>query len=134
MTKQERRMIERHFYNYEQERNKCAEYIADRAVEGMGVDYSGEKVTTSKTNKVEEKVVRAIDEYERLYKWCLVYEKTLERFKWTLKDKMMQMRYIDKNHDVCICDIIGISRANYYYWVQDVLEVAFLWAQEYELF
>ena len=62
-----------------------------------------------------------------------MFEKTLERFKWTLKDDMMRMRYVDGNHEVCICDVIGISRANYYYWVEDVLQVAFMWAQEYNL-
>lgn len=133
MTKQQRRMIEREFYNYEQNRNACAEYFAERAVSGLSVDYSRERVKTSPQNRTEENIVKTIDEYEKMYKWCLVYEKTLDRFRWTLKDKLMQMRYIDKNHELCILDQIGISRATYFYWVEDVLQVAFLWAQEYGL-
>lgn len=133
MTRAQRRTIEKEFYNYEKMRNECAAFMAERALANMGVDYSGDKVKTSQVNNAEEKLVKTIDEYERMYKWCLVYEKTLERFKWTLKDKMMQMRYIDKNHDVCICDQIGIERRAYYYWVNEVLEIAFLWAQEYDL-
>ena len=133
MTRQQRKIIEKHFYNYEKERREAAEYLAERAVAGMGVDYSNERVKSSPGNSVEKKVVDAVDEHLILYKWCLVFEKTLERFKWTLKDDMIRMRYVDGNHEVCICDVIGISRANYYYWVEDVLQVAFMWAQEYNL-
>lgn len=133
MTKQQRKKIEREFYNYENMRNECAEYMAERAVAGLGVDFSGERVKTSRVNTTEDKVVKTVDEYERMYKWCLVYEKTLERFKWTLKDKLMQMRYIDKNHQVCICDVIGISDRTLRYWVEEILQVAFMWAEEYKL-
>lgn len=133
MTKQQRKKIEREFYNYEKTRNECAAYMAERAIAGLGVDFSGERVKTSQVNTAEEKVVKTVDEYERMYKWCLVYEKTLERFKWTLKDKLMQMRYIDKNHQVCICDVIGISDRTLRYWVEEILQVAFMWAQEYNL-
>lgn len=133
MTKAQRKEIEREFYNYEQNRNACAEYFADKAVAGLGVDYSRERVKTSCRNSAEELVVKAVDEYEKMYKWCLVYEKTLDRFRWTLKDKLMQMRYIDKNHELCILDQIGIERRTYFYWVEDILQVAYLWAQEYGL-
>ena len=126
-------MIEREFYNYEKNRNEAADYISSRALARMGVDYSRERVKSSNGNFVEESVINAVDKYERLYKWCLVYEKTLDRFRWTQKDKLMQMRYIDKNHDVCICDVIGISDRTVRYWVEEILQVAFMWAQEFNL-
>ncbi len=129
MTRQQRKVIENHFYHYERERNECAEYIADRAI--SGVDYSGEHVRGSAGNNVEKKVIDTVDGHMVLYKWCLVFEKTFERFKWTQKDKLMTMRYLDNNHDVCICNEIGISRSTYFYWVEEILQVAFLWAQEY---
>lgn len=134
MTKEQRKRIETEFYRYEQNRNKAANFISDRALAGMGVDYSKERVKSSNGNSVEESVVKTVDDYMRMYKWCLVYEKTLERFKWTLKDKLMQMRYIDRNHEVCICDVIGIERRTYYYWVEEVLQIAYQWAKELELF
>lgn len=134
MTKQQRKIIEKHFYNYEKERNEAAEYLAERAVAGMGLDYSNERVKSSPGNSVEKKVVDAVDEHLILYKWCLVFEKTLERFKWTRKDDMMRMRYIDQNHEICICDVIGISRSTYFYWVEEVLLAAFMWAKEWDLF
>ena len=125
-------MIEREFYNYEKNRNEAADYISSRALARMGVDYSRERVKSSNGNFVEESVINAVDKYERLYKWCLVYE-TIDRFRWTQKDKLMQMRYIDKNHDVCICDVIGISDRTVRYWVEEILQVAFMWAQEFNL-
>ncbi len=107
--------------------------MAERALSRLGVDYSHERVKTSPGNKTEDEVIDTVDKYETMYKWCLVYEKTLDRFRWTLKDKLMQMRYIDRNHECCILDQIGISRATYFYWVEDILQVAYLWAQEYDL-
>ena len=99
--------------------------MAERALSRLGVDYSHERVKTSPGNKTEDEVIDTVDKYETMYKWCLVYE--------TLKDKLMQMRYIDRNHECCILDQIGISRATYFYWVEDILQVAYLWAQEYDL-
>lgn len=133
MTKQQRKTIEREFYNYEKNRNEAADYISSRALARIGVDYSRERVKSSNGNSVEESVIKTVDEYERMYKWCLVYEKTLDRFRWTLKDKLMQMRYIDRNHEVCICDVIGISDRTVRYWVDEILNVAFMWAQEFNL-
>lgn len=133
MTRQQRKEIERQFYNYEQNRNACAEYMAERALSKLGVDYSHERVKTSPGNKTEDDVIDTVDKYETMYRWCLVYEKTLDRFRWTLKDKLMQMRYIDRNSECCILDQIGIERRTYFYWVEDILQVAFLWAQEYDL-
>lgn len=133
MTREQRKKIEREFYNYEKNRATAAEYFANRALAGIGVDYSRDRVKTSQKNSVEENVIKTVDGYEMLYKWCLVYEKTLERFRWTLKDKLMQMRYIDRNHEVCICDVIGISERTMRYWVEDILQVAYMWAQDYGL-
>lgn len=133
MTKQQRKTIEKNFYNYERNRALAADYISDRIVEQMGVDYSKERVKTSRTNGVEKKVITTIDEAERLHKWCIVYEKTKERFKWTLKDKLMEMRYEDRNHQVCICDVIGISDRTVRYWLEDILQKALMWAEELNL-
>lgn len=133
MTRAQRRTIESHFYNYEKERNECADYISSRMLAGMGMDYSKEKVCSSHGNAVEDRIIKTLDDYNRKYQWCIVYEKTLERVKWTQKDKLMQMRYIDKNHQVCICDVIGISDRTLRYWVEDILNIAFMWAQEFNL-
>jgi len=134
MTKQQRKEIEQEFYNYEKNRLLAAEYISTRALAGIGVDYSKERVKGTNENTVENSVVKTIDEAERLWKWCKVFENTLDRFRWTQKDKLMRMRYLDRNHEECICGVIGIERRTYFYWVEDVLQVAYLWAEELKLF
>ena len=133
MTKRQRREIERELYNYEENKKKAAEYVASHAFDGFSFDFTVPRVKRSQTNEPERRVVEEIGVAERNWKWCLVYEKTLDRFRWTLKDKLMQMRYIEKNHECYILDKIGISRSTYFYWVEDILQVAYLWAQEYDL-
>lgn len=134
MTKEQRKTIEKEFYKYKQNCALAADFVASRAIAGLGVDYSRDRVTGTNANTVENSVVNTVEEAERLWKWCKVYENTYDRFKWTQKEKLMQMRYIDQNHDVCICDVIGISRSTYFYWVEDILQVAYLWTQDLELF
>ena len=134
MTKEQRKIIEKEFYNYPQNCALAAEYVATQALAKMGLDYSNERVKSSNGNSVESSVIKSVDEAERLYKWCKVFENTLDRFRWTQKDKMMHMRYLDRNHEECICGVIGIERRTYFYWVEEVLQVAYLWAEELKLF
>ncbi len=133
MTKEQRKRIETEFYRYEQNRNEAANFISDRALAGMGVDYSKERVKASHGNSVEESVVKTVDDYMRMYKWCLVYEKTYDHFKWTHHENLMEMKYIDKNHKECICDVLHIAPRTHDYWVVEILERALLWAEEYKL-
>lgn len=133
MTKQQRKIIEREFYNYEKNRNEAADYISSRALARMGVDYSRERVKSSNGNSVEESVIKTVDKYERMYKWCLVYEKTLDRFRFTLRDKVMQLRYIKHRNNVYIGKMIYVCERTVRYWVNEIQEVAFHIAQEFNL-
>lgn len=134
MTKEQKKRIKIEFGRYEQNRNEAANFISDRALSGMGVDYSKERVKSSHGNSVEESVVKTVDDYMRMYKWCLVYEKTYDCFKWTQKEKLMEMLYIDKNHRECICDQLHIADRTIDYWNEEILQRAFMWAEEYKLF
>lgn len=133
----EEKKVERQFYNYERNRALAAYYISDKILEEMGVDYSKDRVKTSRANGVEKKVIMTIDEAERLHKWCLVYEKTKEHFKFSekekAKEKLMEMRYEDRNHKVCISDVIGASERTLDYWVRSVLSVGVEYARSFDL-
>ncbi len=132
MTKQQRKMIEREFYRYKWNKQEVENYT----VTAVAYDSSapdGERVKTSSVNNQEQLVIRAIYETERLRGWCMVFEKTLEKFKWEQKDKLMQKRYIEKKSVWRTCEEIGISRATYFYWLEDILQVACLWAKELNL-
>lgn len=132
MTKQQRKTIEREFYKYKWNKSQAENY----AVCAVAYDSSapdGERVKTSTGNAAEQLMIRAIFETERLRGWCTVFEKTLEKFKWEQKDKLMEKRYLERKGIWRTCDEIGISRATYFYWLEDILQVACLWAKELKL-
>lgn len=133
MTKQQRKTIEREFYNYTKNRSQAAEYVASHAFDHFGVDYTSERVRSSSGNSPEQKVIRAIDQADRMWRWCLVFEKTLERFRWTGKDKLMEMRYIGRLDEYQICFKVHIERRTFFYWLDEILQVGFMWVKELKL-
>lgn len=134
MTKQERRQIEREFFNYKSNREQAAEYVASSALSGFAIDYSHERVQTSSGNAVERSVITAISKEERLWKWCLVFEKTLDKYRWEQKDKLILKKYIERKPRWQIEIDLSLDRSTYYRWLVDILETAYMWAKEFELF
>lgn len=134
MTKQERRQIEREFFNYKSNREQAAEYVASSALSGFAIDYSHERVQSSSGNAVERSVITAISEEERLWKWCLVFEKTLDKYRWEQKDKLILKKYIERKPRWQIEIDLSLDRSTYYRWLVDIFETAYMWAKEFELF
>lgn len=133
ITKQQRKIIEREFYRYKWNKAQAENYaVCAVAYDSKAPD--GERVKTSGGNSQEQLVIRAIYETERLRGWCTVFEKTLEKFKWEQKDKLMQKRYIERKGIWRTCDEVGIERRTYFYWLEDILQTAYLWACELKLF
>lgn len=132
MTKQQRKTIEREFYRYKWNKQQAENHT----VSAVAYDSSapdGERVKTSSGNTQEQLVIRAIYETERLRGWVTVFEKTLEKFKWEQKDKLMEKRYLERQSPARTCYEIGMARRTYDYWVDDILEVACRWAKELKL-
>lgn len=129
MTKQQRKTIEREFYRYKWNKTQVDNYAVTAVAYNSSVP-DGECVKTSNGNTAEQLVIRAIYETERMRGWVSVFDKTLEKFKWEQKDKLMLKRYIERKGIWRTCDEIGISRATYFYWLEDILQVAYLWAKE----
>ena len=134
MTKQQRKRIEREFFGYTRNRQKAAEYVSSHAYDHFGVDYSSERVKSSRGNSAESGVIRMIDEADEAWRWCLVFEKTLERFRWEKKDELMRKKYIERKNPYTICAEIGIGRSTYFYWKEEILQIAFMWATDLKLF
>lgn len=133
MTKQQRKTIEREFYRYNFNKRTADNYAVD-AVAYSSAAPDGERVKTSGGNTNEQLVIRAIYETERMRGWCKVFEKTIDKFRWEQKDKLMQKRYIERKGIWRTCEEIGIERRTYFYWLEDILQTAFLWASELKLF
>lgn len=133
MTKQQRKQIEREFYNYKLNRDKAANYVASHALDGLTIDYSEPRVKSSPGNTMENKLIKAIDEEDLAWRWYLVYEKTMERFYWTQKDELMRRRYEKKEHETATCMALCIARSTYFAWTEEIMLVAFMWAKELSL-
>ena len=134
MTKQQRKRIEREFFGYTRNRQKAAEYVSSHAYDHFGVDYSSERVKSSHGNGTESSVIRMIDEADEAWRWCLVFEKTLERFRWEKKDELMRKKYIERKNPYTICGEIGIERRTYFYWIDEIRRIAYQWALDFRLF
>ncbi|MDE7330298.1 MAG: hypothetical protein K2N30_04315 [Clostridia bacterium] len=132
MTKQQRKTIEREFYKYKWNKRESENY-AVCAVAYDSTAPDGERVKTSGSNTAEQLVIRAIYETERMRGWVTAFEKTLEKFKWEQKDKLMEKRYIERQSPERTCYEIGMARRTYDYWVDDILQVAYRWAKELKL-
>lgn len=129
MTKQQRKTIESEFYRYEWNK-KHADNYAVATVAYNSSDHDGERFKASKGNTMEQLVIRSIYDQERIRSWVTVFDMTIEKFKWEQKDELMQKRYIERKGIWRTCDEIGISRATYFYWLDEILRVAFMWAKE----
>lgn len=133
MTKQQRKIIEREFYRYKWNKVQAENYaVCAVAYDSKAPD--GERVKAGGGNANEQLIIRAIFDQERMLGWCKVFEYTLIKFKGEHKDKLMQKRYIEKKGILRTCIDIGISRATYFYWLEDILNTAYLWAREFKLF
>lgn len=127
----EQKKIDSEFYKFKWYKREADNY-AVCTVAYNSVSKS-ERVKTSTGNKNEQLIIRAIYNQELMQSWCLVFEKTLEKFKWEDKDKLISKRYIDRKSIWRTCHEIGISRSTYFYWLDEILETGLNWAKEFKL-
>ena len=133
MTRQERRQMEREFFNYKSNREQAAEYVASSALNGFAIDYTHERVKASKGNSAERAILSAISKEERMWRWCKVFEKTLDKYRWEQKDKLIVMKYIDGKSRWQIVNELSLDISTYHRWIHDILDTAYLWAKEFYL-
>ena len=133
MTKQQRRVIEREFYSYEENRKQAAEYVASHAFDSFSFDFSVPRVKRSQMNTPERRVVEEIGEAERRWAWCKVYELTFNKFRWEKKDELMRKKYIEQKPSIQISRELHIDRATYFRWLEEIRLTAYQWAVEMRL-
>lgn len=124
-----RRIIGREFFAYPKSVLLAADYASKKMLDGS-FDWSAGRVKNSNENSIEKSVVSAIDEGMRLWKWCKVFENTVDRFKWTLKEKLIRSKFIYKNKRSQTCAVLNISERTYDYWLTEIFEAAYRWAVE----
>lgn len=133
MTKQEKQTIDREFRNYKANAHAAATCIADMTYNGFAVDYSRLRVKSSTGNSVERSVVNAISKEERAYGWSKVFEKTLDKYRWEQKDKLMIAKYIQRRPRWRIISDLALSEKTYHRWLDDILYTGYMWAKEFSL-
>lgn len=133
MTKAQRRQIERELYNYKANKQVASEYVALHALDGFAVDYSKERVQSSSGNGVENNLISAISKEETAYKWCIVFQKTMDKYRWELKDELMRKKYIEKKGKRMICYELSLPDSTYFYWLNEIVFTAYKWAKDLEI-
>lgn len=125
-----KKTIEKVFFNYKKFLSKTVTSTVDWAESGLAIDYSKPMVKNTPTGAKETRLCQILDDNQKALRWCYVVEKTLESFKFTDRDKLIQAYFFENRGEVCTCKRIGICRATFFNWKNEIIEKAFLWAKE----
>lgn len=132
MTNQQKKTIEREFYRYRENKEIAGNFLDDFVSKQLAANYGKDRVHGTGLNGVENNMVTAIDKDAasgaRARKWAVVYEKTRDKYFCEGKDKLMQLRFQEKRSVFQVCQKLHIERRTYFYWLDEVLQTAKLWA------
>ena len=134
MTNDQRKQINREFYNYKEYKGKVKETLSDAFYGGLNFNYANVRVDGSTGNNVENRVIKALSDSERMALWVRVFEFTLIKYTDEHKDNLLKKKYIDGKGKYQICRELAISPRTYDYWISDLTETAFRWARFFKLF
>lgn len=137
MTNAQKKTIEREFYRYRENKQLAGKFLDDFVSKHLVADYSKDRVSGSGENGVENGVVSAISKEAatgaRARKWALVYERTRDKYFCEGKDRLMQLRFQEHRSVCSICAALHIERRTYFYWLEQILNTAYIWAQFFEI-
>ena len=124
MTNAQKKTIEREFYRYRENKQLAGKFLDDFVNKHLVADYSKDRVSGSGENGVEKEAATGA----RACKWALVYERTRDKYFCEGKDKLMQKVFQERKSVFRVCSEIGIQRRTYFYWLDEILNTAKLWA------
>lgn len=127
MTKKEAQLIESKFYTYRENARRAAELGRNKALEFIAGGF-GRTSSPTNRNGVEKSVIDAVSEAEEISRWCIVVEKTLDRFHFDPKEKLILSRYFKGYSVLRVCLDVGISESTFSNWRREILEHARRWA------
>lgn len=133
MDKDVRKKIEYAFYNYEKLVKVSAQEVVDLAYRNISISYDKPAVQSSGGKTMQDKICALIDKTSENYRWAMVVEKTIEHFEWDLKKNLIIYRYFKRYGRFKTMDMIGISERTYNYWNEDILTLAYRWAEKFNL-
>ena len=137
MTNEQKKIIEREFYRYKENKQAAGRFIDDYVSRQLATDYSRDRVNGTGMNGVENGVISAISKDAatgaRARKWAIVYEKTHDKYFCEGKDKLMDLRFKEKKSVYSVCEELHIERRTYFYWLNEILNTAYMWAQTFNI-
>ena len=129
-----RNKIKRAFYNYPETMKNAVVSTVEWAESNFAVDYSKVSVQTSPSNHKEAQLCALMDENLKKVRWCYCVDKVLDHYCFE-QDKVRFIRehYFNKKGDIETCLNVGICRATFYNWQEEIIEIAYKWAKELKL-
>ena len=127
-------LIKHAFYNYREMQKQSVISTVDWAESNFAVDYSKVSVQSSHSNHKEAQLCALMDDNLKKVRWCYMVEKVLDHYRFEEgKVKFIQEHYFKKKGDILTCLEVGICRATFYNWQEEILETAYNWAKELKL-
>ena len=133
MDKDVRKKIEYAFYNYEKLVKVSAQEVVDLAYKDIAVSYDKPAVQSSGGKTMQDKICNLIDKMSESYRWAMVVEKTIEHFEWDCRKQLIFEKYFRRKSEIETCLAIGLCRSTYFYWLEDILTLAYRWAEKFNL-
>lgn len=135
MTREQRIKLNKELYNYKQYKQEAKESLCDAFYGGLTLDYSNVRTSGGGGgNGVESRVIRALSDSEKKTRWLWVFEYTLIKYTGEHKDLVMKKKFIEHKDRRRICKECAISQRTYFYWLDELLNTAFMWAEFFKLF
>lgn len=132
MTNQQKKIIEKEFYRYKENKKAGGQFLDDFVARQLASTCGKDRVKGTGENGIESGIISAIDHETaagaRARKWAIVYEKTRDKYFCEGKDKLMQKVFQERKSVFRVCSEIGIQRRTYFYWLDEILNTAKLWA------
>ena len=125
MDKKRRELIENAFRSYRQNKDRIKdlkEGLTASLLPGMSFDKVS--VQSSPKNMFEEKMIKAIDEEERLLRWIRVVDYTLIKYQGEYKDKLIIALYFDCLSINRAAYKLHIDRKTVFRWKDEILASA----------
>ena len=124
--------IERQLFAYRENAAKAKATGRNKALEWLAGGAIRVSCPTHR-NGTENAVINAVSDADELARWCRVFEKTLDRFRFTPKEIFIRARYLDRKEISTVCLFVGISERTFSWWRREIIEIARKWAQELNL-
>ncbi|MDE4542275.1 DUF1492 domain-containing protein [Thermoanaerobacterium sp. R66] len=126
--------IEWHLYHYFDLKREVKEYrekVLNSSTPLFGKVGEGQSYHSDSTAIKALMLAKPPKEIEEYEKWFTIIEKTIQKFKNTDKEKLLQLIYFDEEGREYIQKRLHIERATYFHWKDEIiLYIALLAAQE----